>query len=94
MTEQMEAFAKDKLDPKIAKMADKVVDLLVQKKETDDALKLWKKNLIKALHEHKKSMIRHHGMEIRVKVVSQKEELTIKQLKPVDGQKPKRRRVP
>lgn len=90
---QTTAFEKDELDPQIAKIADRVVDLLVQKKTTDDSLTIQKKNLIGMLHKAKKTAIMHRGMQIKVKMVAEKEELTIKQLKPVDGQKSKAKRV-
>lgn len=90
---QQSAFEGDGLDPQIAKVADRVVDLLVQKKSTDDSLKIQKRNLIGMLTKLKKTQIQHRNMMIKVKIRAEKEELTIKQLKPIDGQKQKAKRV-
>jgi len=91
--EQTNAFADDKLDPYVAKVADRVIDLIVQKAEADDKLKVEKKNLIGLLKKFKKVQIQHRGMILNLKTVAEKDELTIKQLKPVDRKKSKAKRI-
>jgi len=92
MAEQLSAFAGDKLDPYVAKIADRVVELMAQKTSISDKLKVETKNLIGLLKKHNKPVIRHQNVEFRIHHVKEKEELKVKNLKPVDGKKGKAKR--
>lgn len=82
-------FEKDPLDPQLAKVADRYVELLIEKKRNKEAVEIQGKNLIGLMNKAKKLKIRHGGKVIELARVEERSKLKVKDQKPKKVKKPR-----
>lgn len=72
----------EKEDPEVARIADRFVELLDEKRKTNEQLDVQQRNLIGMLHKKGKERVRHKGFLIRVTTSKAKEKLVVKPVSP------------
>jgi hypothetical protein len=71
----------DKLDPPVVQAADRVIELMKEKKSVKEKLDIQQRNLIGLLNQAGKAKIRHGGFLISVSVTPGKEKISLRELK-------------
>ena len=81
MPKQEQMFEDDKLDPEVAKVADRFIELVKAKKSVKEKFEVQQKNLIGMLNKIGKPRIRHQGCVIEIVHKDESESLKLKEEK-------------